>query len=89
MYIHLQAISLVTKNLTHFVVETTNSYRVQVYGCSGHNDWGTAAYPSVADAIASARSNNTSESWKFVQHEIYRVVRAITQTASVLSGSLT
>jgi N-acetylated-alpha-linked acidic dipeptidase len=33
--------------------------------------------------------NDTSESWKSIQHEIYRVVRAIAQTASVLSGSLT
>jgi hypothetical protein len=89
MYIHVQAISLVTKNLTHFVVDTTNSYHVQVYGCSGQNDWDTAAYPGIADAIARARSNNTSESWKSVHHEIYRVARAVTQAVTVLSGSLT
>lgn len=61
----------------------------QVYGPSEQNDWDTASYPGVADAIATARSTNTSESWKFVQHEIHRVARAVTQASAVLSGSLT
>ncbi|GJN17726.1 hypothetical protein PR202_gb04820 [Eleusine coracana subsp. coracana] len=60
-----------------------------VFGTSEQNDWDTAAYPGIADAIAEARRSNTSESWKLVQHEIYRVARAVTQAATVLSGSLT
>jgi N-acetylated-alpha-linked acidic dipeptidase len=61
----------------------------QVYGPSDQNDWDTAVYPGIANAIASARSSNTSESWKFVQHEIYRVARAVTQASAILSGRLT
>ncbi|CAL4947524.1 unnamed protein product [Urochloa decumbens] len=60
-----------------------------VYGPSDQNDWDTAVYPGIANAIASARSSNTSESWKSVQHEIYRVARAVTQASAVLSGRLT
>ncbi|CAD6341850.1 unnamed protein product [Miscanthus lutarioriparius] len=60
-----------------------------VYGPSDLNDWDTAIYPGIANAIASARSSNTSESWKFVQHEVYRVARAVTQASAILSGRLT
>ncbi|KAL5222281.1 hypothetical protein ABZP36_026994 [Zizania latifolia] len=60
-----------------------------VYGSSEQDDWESASYPGIVDAIASARSNSTKESWKFVQHEIHRVARAITQASVVLSGSLT
>nr|CAB3478246.1 unnamed protein product [Digitaria exilis] len=60
-----------------------------VYGPSDQNDWDTAVYPGIANAIASARSSNTSASWKSVQHEIYRVARAVTQASAVLSGRLT
>uniref|UniRef100_A0A0D3ETU2 Aminopeptidase NAALADL1 n=1 Tax=Oryza barthii TaxID=65489 RepID=A0A0D3ETU2_9ORYZ len=60
-----------------------------VYGPSEQNDWESASYPGVENAIASARKENTTESWKFVQHEIHRVARAITQASVVLAGSLT
>ncbi|CAO2147562.1 unnamed protein product [Urochloa humidicola] len=60
-----------------------------VYGPSEQNDWDTAAYPGIANVIATARSSNTSESWKSVQHEIYRVSRAVTQASAILSGRLT
>lgn len=60
-----------------------------MYGPSDQNDWDTAVYPGIANAIASARSSNTSESWKFVQHEVYRVARAVTQASAILSGHLT
>ncbi|KAG8077857.1 hypothetical protein GUJ93_ZPchr0007g5524 [Zizania palustris] len=60
-----------------------------VYGSSEQNDWESASYPGIANAIASARSNNTRESWECVQREIHRVARAITQASVVLSGSLT
>uniref|UniRef100_A0A0D9YER6 Peptidase M28 domain-containing protein n=1 Tax=Oryza glumipatula TaxID=40148 RepID=A0A0D9YER6_9ORYZ len=61
----------------------------KVYGPSEQNDWESASYPGVENAIASARKENTTESWKFVQHEIHRVARAITQASVVLAGSLT
>ncbi|XP_015692136.2 probable glutamate carboxypeptidase LAMP1 [Oryza brachyantha] len=60
-----------------------------VYGPSEQNDWESASFPGVGNAIASARRDNTTESWKFVQHEIYRVARAITQASVVLTGNLT
>uniref|UniRef100_A0A0D9V5G2 Aminopeptidase NAALADL1 n=1 Tax=Leersia perrieri TaxID=77586 RepID=A0A0D9V5G2_9ORYZ len=60
-----------------------------VYGPSEQNDWESASFPGVGNAIASARSDNTTKSWKFVQHEIHRVARAITQASVVLTGSLT
>ncbi|KAM0821996.1 hypothetical protein ACQ4PT_071804 [Festuca glaucescens] len=64
-------------------------YKHLIYGPSEQNDWDTASYPGIADAIATARSTNTSASWKLVQHEIHRVARAVTQASAVLSGSLT
>lgn len=64
-------------------------YPLQVYGPSDQNDWDTAAYPGIANALTSARSSNTSASWKSVQHEIYRVARAVTQASAVLGGRLT
>ncbi|XP_066314958.1 probable glutamate carboxypeptidase LAMP1 [Miscanthus floridulus] len=60
-----------------------------VYGPSDQNDWDTAIYPGIANAIASAWSSNTSESWKFVQQEVYRVARAVTQASAILSCRLT
>ena len=62
---------------------------MQIYGPSEQNDWDTASYPGIADAIATARSSNTSASWKLVQHEVHRVARAVAQASAVLSGSLT
>ncbi|KAK1667176.1 hypothetical protein QYE76_055335 [Lolium multiflorum] len=64
-------------------------YKHLIYGPSEQNDWDTASYPGIADAIATARSTNTSASWKLVQHEIHRVARAVTQASAVLSGNLT
>uniref|UniRef100_A0ACD5W1Q4 Uncharacterized protein n=1 Tax=Avena sativa TaxID=4498 RepID=A0ACD5W1Q4_AVESA len=64
-------------------------YKHLIYGPSEQNDWDTASYPGIADAIATLRSTNTSASWKLVQHEIHRVARAVTQASAVLSGSLT
>uniref|UniRef100_A0A0E0JIH0 Transferrin receptor-like dimerisation domain-containing protein n=1 Tax=Oryza punctata TaxID=4537 RepID=A0A0E0JIH0_ORYPU len=55
-----------------------------VYGPSEQNDWESASYPGVDNAIVSARKDNTTESWKFVQHEIHRVARAITQASVVV-----
>ncbi|XP_010232289.1 probable glutamate carboxypeptidase LAMP1 isoform X2 [Brachypodium distachyon] len=60
-----------------------------IYGPLEQNDWDTASYPGIANAIAAARSTNTSASWKLVEHEIHRVARAVMQASAVLGGSLT
>ncbi|XP_044976998.1 probable glutamate carboxypeptidase LAMP1 [Hordeum vulgare subsp. vulgare] len=64
-------------------------YKHLIYGPSEQNDWDTASYPGIADAIATARRSNTSASWKLVQHEVHRVARAVAKASAVLSGSLT
>ncbi|KAM3332196.1 hypothetical protein ACQJBY_027794 [Aegilops geniculata] len=64
-------------------------YKNMIYGPSLYNDYGAEVYPGVDDSIQTAKKANTSESWQSVQHEIHRVARVISQSASVLSGGLT
>ncbi|PNT72817.1 hypothetical protein BRADI_2g49361v3 [Brachypodium distachyon] len=64
-------------------------YKHLICGPSAQNDWDTAYYPGIANAIATTRSTNTAASWKQVQHEIHRVARAVTKASAVLAGSLT
>ncbi|ONK79109.1 uncharacterized protein A4U43_C01F3030 [Asparagus officinalis] len=64
-------------------------YKHLIYGPSQHNDYGSKAFPGIDDAIVKARSVNTSESWKFVQHEVWRAARAVNQASMVLNGELT
>lgn len=61
----------------------------QIYAPSLHDDYGAQVYPGVDDAIQMAERTNTSESWRSVQHEIYRIARVINQASLVLSGGLT
>lgn len=61
----------------------------QIYGPSRHNDYGSKCFPGIDDAIENAKSLNTAESWQFVQHEIWRVSRAVNHAALVLNGELT
>ncbi|KAI8554361.1 hypothetical protein RHMOL_Rhmol05G0093100 [Rhododendron molle] len=60
-----------------------------IYAHSKHNDYGSKSFPGVDDAIEKARSLNTTESWHFVQHEVWRVSRAVTHVSLVLNGKLT
>jgi len=62
---------------------------LQIYGPSQHNDYGSKSFPGIDDAITKAKSVHTSESWRFVQHEVWRAARAVTQASLVLSGELT
>ncbi|OAY82142.1 putative glutamate carboxypeptidase 2 [Ananas comosus] len=62
---------------------------LQIYGPSQHNDYGSKSFPGIDDAIDEAKKSNTSESWRFVQHEVYRVARAVTRASLVLKGKFT
>ncbi|KAG8077876.1 hypothetical protein GUJ93_ZPchr0007g4738 [Zizania palustris] len=64
-------------------------YKHLIYAPSLHDDYGAQVYPGVDDAIQMAEMTNTSESWRSVQHEIYRLARVINQASLVLSGGLT
>ncbi|CAN1240836.1 Probable glutamate carboxypeptidase LAMP1 [Linum perenne] len=64
-------------------------YKHLIYGPAKHNDYGSKAFPGVDDAIEEAKSLNTAKSWQSVQHQVWRVSRAINQVAKVLSGELT
>lgn len=61
----------------------------QIYAPSKHDDYGSTLFPGIADAIEKAKSLNTAESWQFVQHELWRVSRAVTHASLVLNGQLT
>ncbi|TMW89023.1 hypothetical protein EJD97_017741 [Solanum chilense] len=64
-------------------------YKHLIYAPAKHNDYGSNSFPGISDAIESAKSLNSSDSWHSVQHEVWRVARAITQASLVLSGRLT
>ncbi|KAI3920604.1 hypothetical protein MKW92_013274 [Papaver armeniacum] len=64
-------------------------YKHLIYGPSKYNDYGSKSFPGIDDAIEKAKSMNTLESWRPVQHEIWRASRAITQASLVLNGKLT
>ncbi|KAJ0986389.1 hypothetical protein J5N97_004745 [Dioscorea zingiberensis] len=66
-----------------------NWYKHLVYGPAQNNDYGSKSFPGIDDAIENAKITNTPDSWRFVQHEIWRVARAITQASLVLNGKLT
>ncbi|KAI8553727.1 hypothetical protein RHMOL_Rhmol05G0039100 [Rhododendron molle] len=61
----------------------------KIYAPSKHNDYGSKSFPGVDDAIEKATSLNTAESWRLVQHEVWRVSRAVTHVSLVLNGKLT
>ncbi|ERN15192.1 probable glutamate carboxypeptidase LAMP1 isoform X1 [Amborella trichopoda] len=60
-----------------------------VYGPSNHDQYGSRSFPGVEDAIVEARRSNTTESWAFVQHQIWRVSRVVSQASLVLRGDFT
>ncbi|KAK9102285.1 hypothetical protein Sjap_019539 [Stephania japonica] len=63
-------------------------YKHLVYAPSQYNDYGSRCFPGIDDAINEAKRLNTTELWRRVQHEVWRVSRAITQASLVLSGEL-
>uniref|UniRef100_A0A5B6YQA2 glutamate carboxypeptidase II n=1 Tax=Davidia involucrata TaxID=16924 RepID=A0A5B6YQA2_DAVIN len=64
-------------------------YKHLIYAPSKHNDYGSKSFPGIDDAIEKAKNLNTAESWRFVQHEVWRVSRAVTHASLVLNGELT
>ena len=62
---------------------------LQIYGPSKHDDYGSKTFPGIDDAIEEAKSLNTADSWHSVQHEVWRVSRAVRQASLVLNGELT
>ncbi|XP_030541674.2 probable glutamate carboxypeptidase LAMP1 isoform X2 [Rhodamnia argentea] len=64
-------------------------YKHLIYGPSKHNDYGSKSFPGIDDAIEEAKKVSTSDSWHSVQHEIWRVSRAVKHASQVLSGELT
>ncbi|KAI4377079.1 hypothetical protein MLD38_014765 [Melastoma candidum] len=64
-------------------------YKHLIYAPSKHDDYGSKSFPGVGDAIEEAKEAGTAESWHTVQHEIWRVSRAVKHAALVLSGGLT
>ncbi|KAF8036421.1 hypothetical protein BT93_C2208 [Corymbia citriodora subsp. variegata] len=64
-------------------------YKHLIYGPSKHNDYGSKSFPGIDDAIEEAKKVSTSDSWHSVQHEIWRVSRAVKHASQVLNGKLT
>ncbi|TVU35164.1 hypothetical protein EJB05_17041 [Eragrostis curvula] len=64
-------------------------YKHLIYASSDQDDWGTKAFPGIVSAMDKAKKSNTTESWRFLQHEIYRVARAVSKASVVLDGRLT
>ncbi|XP_024544851.1 probable glutamate carboxypeptidase LAMP1 [Selaginella moellendorffii] len=66
----------------------TSWYKHVIYGPSGKNHYNSQLFPGVCDALAAAMSINNKASWNALQHEIWKVARAITNVAHFLSGEL-
>ncbi|KAL5572532.1 hypothetical protein UlMin_022129 [Ulmus minor] len=64
-------------------------YKHLVYGPSKYNEYGSKSFPGIDDALEMAKKLNTAESRKLLQHEIWRVSRAVKQASQVLDGVLT
>ncbi|XP_058722349.1 probable glutamate carboxypeptidase LAMP1 [Vicia villosa] len=60
-----------------------------IYGPSKHNGYGSQSFPGIGDAVQMAKKLRTVESWRQVQHEVWRVARVIRHASLVLSGQLT
>ncbi|CAD6229894.1 unnamed protein product [Miscanthus lutarioriparius] len=64
-------------------------YKHMIYASSDQDDWGTKAFPGIVSAMDKAKKSNTTETWRSLQHEIYRVARAVSKASAVLDGKLT
>ncbi|KAJ8527977.1 hypothetical protein K7X08_015428 [Anisodus acutangulus] len=62
---------------------------ITIYAPARHDDYGSNSFTGISDAIERAKSLNSADSWRSVQHEVWRVARAIIQASLVLSGRLT
>ncbi|CAO1945923.1 unnamed protein product [Urochloa humidicola] len=64
-------------------------YKHLIYASSDQDDWATKAFPGIVSAMDKAKKSNTTESWRSLQHEIYRVARVVSKASAVLDGGLT
>ncbi|KAJ0031470.1 hypothetical protein Pint_13293 [Pistacia integerrima] len=64
-------------------------YKHLIYAPSKHNDYGSRSFPGIQDAVEEANNLKTAESWLTVQHEVWRVSRAVNHVSLVLNGELT
>ncbi|KAL0729683.1 hypothetical protein Bca4012_025776 [Brassica carinata] len=64
-------------------------YKHLVYGPAKYDDYGSKSFPGIDDAIDNAKRLKTEASWGLVQHEIWRVSRALRHASFVLKGVLT
>ncbi|CAB4318714.1 unnamed protein product [Prunus armeniaca] len=64
-------------------------YKHLIYGPSKHDDYGSKSFPGIDEAIEKAKSLKTAESWKLVQHEVWRVARAVRHASQIINGELT
>jgi N-acetylated-alpha-linked acidic dipeptidase len=71
------------------VTKRFTSFFLQIYASSDQDDWGTKAFPGIVSAMDKAKKSNTTETWRLLQHEIYRVARAVSKASAVLDGKLT
>ncbi|XP_056858416.1 probable glutamate carboxypeptidase LAMP1 [Raphanus sativus] len=63
-------------------------YKHLVYGPAKYDDYGSKSFPGIDDAIDNAKRLKTEVSWGLVQHEIWRVSRAVRHASLVLKGVL-
>ncbi|KAJ0089860.1 hypothetical protein Patl1_13362 [Pistacia atlantica] len=64
-------------------------YKHLIYAPSKHNNYGSRSFPGIQDAVEEANNLKTAESWLTVQHEVWRVSRAVNHVSLVLNGELT
>lgn len=64
-------------------------YKHLIYGPTTHNDYESTSFPGVSESLNKAVRLNSTEEWSSLQHEIWRVARAIQRVAQVLHGHLT
>ncbi|GBG91296.1 hypothetical protein CBR_g52181 [Chara braunii] len=71
-------------------IDECSSCKNLIYSNHGDNDYDTNAFPGIAGALAKAVNlHGDASAWAKVQHEIWRVSRAITNIALVLKGDFT
>ncbi|KAI4380007.1 hypothetical protein MLD38_006241 [Melastoma candidum] len=63
-------------------------YKHLIYAPTKHNGYGSRYFPGIEDAVEEASGLKTTDSWRAVQHQIWRVSRAIKHASIVLSGHL-
>jgi len=60
-----------------------------IYGPTKENDYISSFFPGIYESHQKAAHTNSSKQWSALQHEIWRVSRAIDRAARVLHGELT